>query len=339
VQIDAHTHILSLSADRSFTTAYGREGSLCIYRSRGLLPSHRAPTEDEWEEVGFHHDGFPVIGPAESTRDHPGFDRMVVLAISPQYLDGQLIGTVDTDGVTDVPGPPNPEKCNDYIAAVVRSAPGRFIGFGSVNPRYRGVRYAVDELERSVVELGLTGVKLYPMYQHWAPNDREIGFPVFEKAAELGIPVMVHQAGSTRIDAKMELGRPALLDDIGREFRDLRLIIAHCGTPWVKEAMFLLTKHPNFYADLSYHIATVSRGDLFHWLSSLEDFFVPLEKLFFGSDYPGFLYDPVALREKLLTVNEEAGHQGRAPIPQPRLEAIMGDNIARVLRLEPTTAT
>jgi predicted TIM-barrel fold metal-dependent hydrolase len=177
------------------------------------------------------------------------------------------------------------------------------------------------------------------MYQHWAPNDREIGFPVFEKAAELGIPVMVHQAGSTRIDAKMELGRPALLDDIGREFRDLRLIIAHCGTPWVKEAMFLLTKHPNFYADLSYHIATVSRGDLFHWLSSLEDFFVPLEKLFFGSDYPGFLYDPVALRDKLLTVNEEAGHWHRATIPQARLEAIMGDNLARVLRLEPTNAT
>jgi predicted TIM-barrel fold metal-dependent hydrolase len=196
------------------------------------------------------------------------------------------------------------------------------------------VSAAVEELERSVVELGLTGVKLYPMYQHWAPNDRELGFPIFEKAAELGITVMVHQAGSTRIDAKMELGRPALLDDIGREFRDLRLIIAHCGIPWVREAMFLLTKHPNFYADLSYHLATVSRSDLFHWLCSLEPFFVPLEKLFFGTDYPGFLYDPVALRHKLLSVNEEAGRCGHEPIAQERLEAIMGDNLARVLRLD-----
>ena len=119
-----------------------------------------------------------------------------------------------------------------------------------------------------------------------------------------------------------------------REFRELRLIIAHCGIPWVKEAMFLLTKHPNFYADLSYHLATLSRGDLFHWLSSLGPFFVPLEKLFFGSDYPGFLYDPVALREKLLTVNEEAGRRGLEPLPQPRIDAIMGDNLARVLRLD-----
>ncbi len=339
MQIDAHTHILSLSADRAFTTAYGREGSLCIYRSRGLLPSHRAPTDAEWEEVGYHHDGFPVIGPAESIRDHPGFDRMVVLAISPQFLEGRLIGTVDTDGVTDVAGPPHPDKCNDYIAAVVRSAPDRFIGFGSVNPCYRGVRHAVEELERSVVELGLSGVKLYPMYQHWAPNDRELGFPIFEKAAELGTVVMVHQAGSTRIDARMELGRPSLLDDVGREFRDLRLIIAHCGTPWVSEAMFLLTKHPNFYADLSYHLATVSRSDMFHWLCSLESSFVPLEKLFFGTDYPGFLYDPVALRNKLLSVNEEAGHFGLAAIPQTRLEAIMGDNFAKVLDVDATNPT
>jgi predicted TIM-barrel fold metal-dependent hydrolase len=334
VQVDAHSHVLSLAADRDFTAAYGREGSLCIYRSRGVLPTHRLPTEAEWEEVSSHQDGFPVIGPAESIRDHPGFDRIVILAVSPQYLEGRLIGTVDTEGVTDVPGPPHPEKCNDYIAAIVRSAPDRFIGFGSVNPCYRGVRYALEELERAIVELGLTGIKLYPMYQHWAPNDRELGFPLFAKAEELGVPVMVHQAGSTRIDAKMELGRPALLDDVGREFRGLRLIIAHCGIPWVDEAMFLLTKHPNFYADLSYHLATLSRPDLFHWLSSLEPFFVSLEKLFFGSDYPGFLYEPVALREKLLSVNEEAGRCGLPPLPEEKLVGIMGENFARVLGLE-----
>lgn len=31
--IDAHSHILSLAADPEFTVDYGREGSLCIYRS------------------------------------------------------------------------------------------------------------------------------------------------------------------------------------------------------------------------------------------------------------------------------------------------------------------
>ncbi len=328
MRIDVHSHILALSANPQFTAAYGREGSLCICRSQGPLPSHRMPTDAEWRESGFAEEGWPTIGAEQSLADHAGFDKVVLLAVSPQYLDGELIGTVDNAGLTQVAGPPHPKKCNDYVADVVRQAPDRFIGFASVNPLYQGPSLAVKELERSVTELGLSGVKLYPMYQHWSPDDREIAFPIFAKAADLGIPVMVHQAGSTRIDARLSLGRPALLDDVGREFRDLVVILAHCGIPWIDEAMFMLTKHPNFYADLSYHIATLSRANLYRWLSSLEDYFVPLEKLFFGSDYPGFLYDPVALGEKLLTVNEDADGPS---IPSAKLEELMGNNAAAVL--------
>jgi predicted TIM-barrel fold metal-dependent hydrolase len=332
--IDAHTHILSLAADAEFTAEYGREGSLCIYRSMGLLPSHREPHEHEWEECGFSRKGFPVIGPEDSIRDHPGFDKIVILAVSPQYLEGELIGTVDTFGVTGVEGDSHPERCNEYIGAIATAFPDTFIGFASVNPAYRGVRKAVEELELAVTHYGCTGLKLYPMYQHWRPDDRELAFPIYEAARDLGIPVMIHQAGSTRIDARMEYGRPALLDDVGREFRDLRVIIAHCGIPWIDEAMFMLTKHPNFYADLSYHIATITREDLYRYLLKAEPFFVPLEKLFFGTDYPGFLYDPVLLREKLMTVNEEAARLGTPPIAEAKLDGLMGGNLAAVLGLE-----
>ena len=228
---------------------------------------------------------------------------------------------------------PSPEKCNDYIAAIVAGQPDVFIGYASVNPAYRGPRAAVRELERAVTELGLTGLKLYPMYQDWSPADPVLAFPVFEKAEELGIPVMVHQAGSTRIDARMEYARPALLDAAGRQFRSLRLTIAHVGLPWVDEALFMLTKHPNFFAELSYYIATVTPEELFRFLVHAQQSFVPLEKLFFGTDYPGFLYDPVALRAKLLSVNDHAERVGSAPIPQAKLDGILGDNYARMLGL------
>jgi predicted TIM-barrel fold metal-dependent hydrolase len=333
VIIDAHSHILSLASDPEFTLAYGREGSLCIFRSMGLLPSHRRPTAAEWEESGHSEKGWPLIGPAESARDHPGFDKVVVLAVSPQFLEGRLIGTVDPEGGLGVAGPPHPDKCNDYIAAVVRADPDRFLGFASVNPAYKGPDAAVDELQRAIHELGLAGVKLYPMYQHWAPNDPDLAFPIYRQADELEIPVIIHQAGSTRIDAKLELGRPALLDDVGREFRDLRIIIAHCGIPWVDEALYMLTKHPNFYADLSYLIATLTRRDLFLMLYRCEPAFVPLEKLFFGTDYPGFLYDPIKLRDKLMTVNEEAGALSLPPILDTKLEGILGNNFAQLLDL------
>ena len=331
MQVDAHTHILSLAEDPSFTTEYGREGSLCIYRSAGKLPAHRMPTEEEWEASGFSRAGFPVIGVPETIREHPGFDKIVILAISPQFLDGELIGTVDSYGITDVPGPQSPERCNDYIAALQRQDPSRIVGYASVNPNYRGPKAAVRELERAVTELGLQGVKLYPMYQDWSPADPVLAFPVFEKAEELGVPVMVHQAGSTRIDARMEYARPALLDAAGRQFRGLRLTIAHVGLPWVDEALFMLTKHPNFFTELSYYIATATGEELYRFLVHAQQFFVPLEKLFFGTDYPGFLYDPVALRAKLLSVNSHAERLGSDPIPQAKLDGIMGDNFARMM--------
>jgi len=337
MQIDAHTHILSLASDADFTKQYGREGSLCIYRAEGRLPSHRCPTHDEWERVEEEdgHDGFGVIGPDETVAAHPGFDKMVALAISPQYLEGRLIGTVDVFGVTDVEGDPHPERCNEYIAGCVRRQPDKIIGFASVNPKYRGVKAAVEELGRAVTEDGLSGVKLYPMYQHWSPADRDYAFPIYEAARDLGIPVMIHQAGSTRIDAELQYARPAMLDDIGREFRDLKVIIAHCGTPWVDEAMFMLTKHPNFYTEISYHMATVTRRDLFLYLHRAEPMFVPLEKIMFGTDFPGFLYDPVKLREKLLTVNLEAVAVGLPPIAEHKLAGVMGDNFARLTGLLP----
>ena len=72
-------------------------------------------------------------------------------------------------------------------------------------------------------------------------------------------------------------------------------------------------------------------------MQRIQPSFVPLEKIFFGSDYPGFLYDPVALLEKLRTVNDEAAAMGLPPIPQGKLRGLMGDNFAAVLGLPQTT--
>ena len=334
MQIDMHTHVLSFSTDPRWMVEYAREVSLCVFRASGHLPADRDPTEEDWVGAGLEHGGWPVYGAEESKRDHEGFDKIVLLAASPEVLHGQVIGTVDPTGLTSVPGPPHPEKCNDYIADLVRQDPEMFIGFASVNPVYKGPDAAVAELDRAVTELGLSGVKLYPMYQHWSPADRDLAFPIFAKAVELGIPVMVHQAGSTRIDASLAYARPALLDDAGREFRDLRLIIAHCGIPWWEEAIHLLSKHPNFVTEISYLVASLTPRELFLFFAGCAERFVPLDKIMFGSDNPAAGYDPVVLRDKVLAVNEQADIVGMDPIPQEALDGIMGNHAAQYLGIE-----
>ena len=194
--IDAHSHILALAADPDFTVDYGREGSLCIYRSMGKLPSHRMPTEQEWEASGMGRTGWPLIGPAESRRDHPGFDKIVVLAVSPQYPGRQADRHGGHRRHPRGRRAAGPGECNDYIAAVV----ARTRSISSASPRSTRLSAGRRRPWRSWSARYRPRpgrLKLYPMYQHWAANDRDLAFPIYRRAADLGIPVMIHQAGST----------------------------------------------------------------------------------------------------------------------------------------------
>jgi predicted TIM-barrel fold metal-dependent hydrolase len=330
--VDAHTHILTNTVDPAYRQKWNREGSLAVIRSRGDLPATRMPSEDEWKEaetrLGVDFAG--VTTPQDTLNGHPGFDKVVVLAESPRFLDGQWFGTVDPSGITGVTGDVNPERCNEYTSAFVQSSPENFIGFASVNPLFRGVKAAVAELGRAVEEYGLKGVKLYPMYQHWNPDDPEVAFPIYSAARDLGIPVMIHQAGSTTIDGDLRCAEPWKLDAIGREFRDLKVIVAHCGFPRIDETLHLLSKHANFYGELSYYIATVTPSEFRTLLHHARRQFVPIEKLIFGTDSPGFLYDAAELRKTVENVNDGAVNENDR-ISDETIGAIMGNTFMSIL--------
>ena len=78
---------------------------------------------------------------------------------------------------------------NDYISSVVKKYPDVFIAFAAIDP-WKGIE-AVEELERSVLELGLKGLKLHPVQQAFFPNDEKI-YPLYEKCSELSVPVLFH---------------------------------------------------------------------------------------------------------------------------------------------------
>jgi predicted TIM-barrel fold metal-dependent hydrolase len=89
-----------------------------------------------------------------------------------------------------------------------------------------------------------------PTYHHYRPDDRRLD-PFYERCLLHDIPVQIHLGWTRTINTTMEHQRPVYLDRIGREFPDLKLIIAHLGHPWVDEAIAVVAKHPNFYAELS----------------------------------------------------------------------------------------
>ena len=182
--IDAHNHVLAAGLYPGYER-FIKEMTMGYFQSHGSLPEDRDPRDEDWKGLEYL---WEPIDPETLIRDHAGVgvDKFTILAVAPsEYTRYEARGTVDIAGVTGVEGPPSIDKGNDYIAALVRKYPDTFIGMSAVNPKFRGVKAAVAELERAITNLRLTGLKLYPMYDHWAPNDRDLAFPIFAKAAEL----------------------------------------------------------------------------------------------------------------------------------------------------------
>jgi predicted TIM-barrel fold metal-dependent hydrolase len=174
---------------------------------------------------------------------------------------------------------------NDYVASIVQKYPEQFMGFASVDP-WKG-KLAIQELERSVKDLGLRGLKLHPTTQAFLPNDTRF-YPLWEKAAELGIPVLFH-SGQTGVGSgtpggggyKLKYSHPLLLDDVAADFPELTIIMAHPAVPWQEEQLAVALHKGNVYIDLSGWSPKYFRPVLVQYISSILK-----DKALFGSDYP-----------------------------------------------------
>lgn len=325
--IDAHNHVLAAGLYPGYER-FIKEMTQGYFQSRGELPTDSDPTDADWKGLEYL---WEPIDPDTLITDHTGtgIDKCTILAVAPsEYTRYESRGTVDVAGVTDVPGPPSIDKTNDYIAALKRKYPDMFIGMAAVNPKYRGVRAAVSELERAVTELKLDGLKLYPMYDHWAVNDRDLAFPVFEKAAELDIPVMIHLSTTPVSDTVLLYGWPVLLDDVARRFPDLRLLVCHAGHPWVDECLILMSRHKNAYLDISFFNSTINQRQTYDFLLRARQLGCPWSKICWATDYPGFEF-PETLLPKFALVNEASGDD--SPIPENDIARMLGGNYARFL--------
>jgi len=193
---------------------------------------------------------------------------------------------------------------NDYVAGVVRKYPDQFIGFASVDP-WKGAM-AVRELERSVKELGLRGLKMMQITQAFFPNDERF-YPLWEKCSELRIPVLFH-TGQTGVGAgspggaglKLKYAQPLLIDDVAADFPDLTIIMAHPAVPWHEEQLSIALHKANVYIDLSGWSPKYFRPVVVQYASSLLQ-----DKMLFGSDYPAIQPDRWLKDFEALDLKEE----------------------------------
>ena len=332
MRIDAHAHILASGA-KPGVTRFLKDRARGYFQVAGRLPYDRAPTDEDWEPV---LKMFAPISPEFCIEDHDkvGVDKTVILGVSPsEYTAYQVRGTLDPLGMTDVPGPVSLDKGNDYMAAIKRKYPDKFIAMASVNPLYRGPQAAVAELERAITGLNLDGLKLYPGIDQYSPDDRDLAFPIYAKADELGIPVMIHMGLCSAADPSLRYERPWLLDDVGRHFPDLHVLVCHIGWPWVDECIALVSKQPNFWFDMAFVNSLYSRREMFEFLHRCKRCGVPLYKVCWGNDWPCF--EPLeSLYDKFAGMNEEAETAGLQPFTDKEMSYMFGGSFLLFAGLE-----
>ena len=219
-----------------------------------------------------------------------------------KYKDWDILGVifaVDTETSTgDVP------DTNDYVAGIVRKYPNQFVGFASVDP-WKG-KSALDELVRSIDELGLKGLKLHPVHQAFFPNDKKF-YPLYAKCVEAGVPILFHTGfagsgagmpGGNGFKLKYSAPIPGV-DDVAADFPELTIIMAHPAWPWVDEQIAVALHKPNVYIDLSGWAPQYIPAALIHETNTRLQ-----EKMLFGSDFPYLQPDRWLLEFEALDVRD-----------------------------------
>ncbi len=173
------------------------------------------------------------------------------------------------------------DAVNEYVLQFCAADPARLIPVGGVHPRE--TPNPVDRL-RELYEKGLRIVKLHPPHMLLHANDFA-GIPVLREIyafmAEHRMVLLVHTGTSIFPRARNRFGRPMDLEDIGIDFPEITVILAHAGRPlWCPEAYFLVRRFSQFYVDIS----GIPPRRLLEYLPDLEKI---ADRVLFGSDFPG----------------------------------------------------
>jgi len=171
----------------------------------------------------------------------------------------------------------------------------------------------VGTLFARAAEAGITGIKLHPMYQGFAIDDRKM-YPLYQLIEHFGFFVVFHTGydmafpGDTRADVNR-------VTKIARQFRDLTIVATHVGgwRQWDRSAV--LGRCRNVYTETSITLTELSDDQFIRALSQFDE-----DRVLFGSDSPWS--DQQEMLERTL----------RLKIPDGRKEMLLFMNARELLK-------
>jgi uncharacterized protein len=212
-----------------------------------------------------------------------------------------------------------PEHCpatsgnvrTETVLELARAEPDFYLPFASVDPNTDTDPASL--LERYVAA-GARGLKLYPSYQFFYPDDRRV-YPLYEICSGAGIPVLFHIGSSVIPGTRLRYCDPIHLDDVAVDFPELTVVIAHGGRGfWYAPCAFLAGHHANVHID----VTGLVPDRLLDHFPDLPRF---AAKYIFGSDWPAMPRSP----------GTNAAALARLGLGADELDGILFGNAARIL--------
>jgi predicted TIM-barrel fold metal-dependent hydrolase len=226
---------------------------------------------------------------------------------------------------------------NGEMARVVDAHPDRFMYQPNISPiKHRGVKNVIWELEYWVKE---KGAKIFKFY---APEDTYINdpdlWPFYAKAEELGIVLDIHTGFSWVPPGKSKYALPILLDDVARDFPNLKIVAFHMGYPYCDDLNMVAMGHPNVYLCLSLIcLWALSAPRKFATIIGEALRFAGPDRIIWGSDTAGFAAQMIGSVEgfRRFQIPEDMRRDyGYPEITDEDRRKIFGGNLARLLGVD-----
>lgn len=148
---------------------------------------------------------------------------------------------------------------NEDVVELVRSYPGRFIGFGGVDGS-RG-KAAVDEVSR-IADMGLKGVAMDNGYCNPPLYDDDDSLNMVYEAIEKN-ELILSITSSIFVGPDLSYSDPTHIQRVARRFPKLQIVVPHAAWPWTTLMCGVAFQCPNVHLVLDFygHIPNMPGAD------------------------------------------------------------------------------
>ena len=211
---------------------------------------------------------------------------------------------------------------NTKFAAAIKEN-SKLVGFALFNPTTD--KLTSRNVKSLTVDLSLKGVVLYCSKAGFHPaHSRAMRF--YEIAQDMKLPIFFHNCGALTSNAVLDYAQPYLLDEVARNFPDLKIIIGSMGTPFARQTLTMVAKHENVFADLT--ISPDKVWEVYNIVLAAHEASV-MDKLIFGSGYP--YANPQNCIETLLGFNRLMAGTSLPTVPREELREIIERDTLQLL--------